>query len=106
MPPVYLRCSSSWRRERLERVGREADGQLAGVGVVGVFGAARLQDAREALPVLSGESVRGALGGCGLEVVEVTGLLLEADDALAHVVEEAHRHRVAFRGGDVVFVAT
>ncbi len=88
----------------LERVVGETHRQLRTVGVVGLLGRARLQDGGEALLVLLGEAVGGALGRRGLQVVEVTGFLLERHHAVAHVVEQPHHQRMAARVGDVVGV--
>ncbi|ETJ02804.1 MAG: hypothetical protein Q605_AUC00935G0002, partial [Actinomyces urogenitalis DORA_12] len=89
----------------LEGVVGVADRKLGGVGVVGVGLGASLEDLRETTAVLLGEAVGRALGGGGLQVVEVTGGLLEGDHHLAHVIEDAHAHGVAARVGDVVGVS-
>ena len=65
-------------------------GSCAGVRVVGLLRGARLQDVGEALAVLLGEAIGRALGRRGLQVVHVSGLLLEGDDARAHVIQQAH----------------
>ena len=90
--------------QRLERVIRVANGQLGGVGVVGLVVCPRLDDVGVLLAVFLREAVGGALSWRGLKVVHVSRGLLQFHHALANVVEDADRERVPRRGRDVVEV--
>ncbi|MCY1226738.1 hypothetical protein D9M72_389840 [compost metagenome] len=92
-------------RQRGERIVGIAGRQLAGIGVVGLPGRARLQDVGPALAVFAREAVGGAFGRRCLQVVKVAGRFLELADARAHMVEQPQCHGMPARCRDVVGVA-
>ncbi len=64
-----------------------------------------LEDVGIPFAVFLGEPVRGALGGCGLQVEEVSGLLLKFDYLLTDVVEHLAGEGVAALVRDIEGVA-
>ena len=88
----------------LEGVVGVADGHLRRVRVVRIGLGAGLEDTGEAPAVLLGETVRGSLRRSRLEVVEVTGGLLELHHLVTHVIQDPHAHGVAARVGQIELV--
>ena len=72
--------------QSLEGVIGVAHRQLRGVGVIGLSLSPSLDNAGETLAVLFSETVSGTFSRGGLQVVEVTGGLLQLHHAFTHVV--------------------
>ena len=72
--------------QSLEGVIGVAHRQLRGVGVVGLSLSPSLDNAGETLAVFFSETVGGAFSRGGLQVVKVTGGLLQLHHAFTHVV--------------------
>ena len=79
-----------------------ADGQVAGVGVIrGAAGLGRGDDIGELLNVVLCKAVGGALGGSGLQIVQVAVHLLIVGELITHMVEYLFRELLALFAGHV-----
>ena len=87
--------------ERAEDVLGVAHRQMRAVGVVRRAVLVGRDDAGELLLVMLGEAVRGALGGRGLQVVEVAVLLLIVAQPLPHVIEHVFGELLGLLVGQV-----
>lgn len=87
----------------------EADGEMGGIGVVGIgmfgfdIGLVCDRDIGVFFGIEEREAIGGAFGGGGFQIVEVIGFFLVATDTLAHMSEHFCGEGLPFFGGDVGF---
>ncbi len=89
-----------------ERIVGIADRQLRRIGVVRRLRRARLQDFRKPLAIFAREPVGRPFGGCGFQVIQMPGFLLDADDASAQMIEQPQAKGRARLGGNILMIGS
>ena len=91
--------------QRLERIFGVINRDLRAVRVIDILAAPRLQDIGKTPSVLLGEAISGSFGRRCLEIIEITGTLLIADQPGTHMIQDAERQFDALPFGQIMIVA-